>query len=190
MNSSETTPKSEAPKEWQRTSSWPKGLLRHKTGNYYLRTYAKGKATFTPLKTDKRVPKWTLTVNNYRRHPIRLAVSRSGGGFCLLPAVARTADARQGEGDPRPSRRAGGLARPGCARLRGRPVSRAQRGPRRSLQDGHDSAGGSVADGGRDVPARILSERRLYAAFLPRGPFPGRVTLHRTEHKRGRKQGS
>jgi hypothetical protein len=51
-------------------------------------------------------------------------------------------------------------------------ASRAQRGPRRSDQDGHDSAGGSGADGGRDVPARILSERRLYAAFLPRGPSP------------------
>lgn len=52
MNSSENNPKSEEPKEWQRTPSWPKGLLRHKTGNYYLRTYAKGKATFVPLKTD------------------------------------------------------------------------------------------------------------------------------------------
>lgn len=39
-------------KTWQRTDSWPKGLLRHKSSNYYLRTFANGKAAFTPLKTD------------------------------------------------------------------------------------------------------------------------------------------
>ena len=26
--------------------------MRHKTGNYYLRTFTKGKETFIPLKTD------------------------------------------------------------------------------------------------------------------------------------------
>jgi hypothetical protein len=104
-------------------------------------------------------------------------VSRSGGP-CGPPERdegARTADALPFAGaraapDPRAAR--GALARNGCARLRGRPVSRAQRGPRRSLQDGHDSQAGSAADGLRDVPARILSERRLYGTFLCRGPSP------------------
>ena len=41
-----------------------------------------------------------------------------------------------------------------------------------SDQDGHDSAGGSAAHGGRDAPARALQERRAFAAFLPRGPSP------------------
>jgi hypothetical protein len=115
-----------------------------------------------------------------------------GGGLLSVPAVARTADARRsGRARARPDPRAarGALARLGCARLRGRPVSRAQRGPRRSLQDGHDSQAGSGADGLRDVPARILSERRLYAAFLPRGPFPGGVSLHRTERSEGGSRG-
>ena len=40
---------------------------------------------------------------------------------------------RAGEGGPRPARRAGRARdRTGCGRLRGRPLSRAQRGPRRS----------------------------------------------------------
>ncbi len=38
---------------WQRTDSWPKGLLRHRrTGFYYLRTNLAGKRTFAALKTD------------------------------------------------------------------------------------------------------------------------------------------
>jgi integrase len=39
-------------KTWQRTNSWPKGLLRHKSGLFYLRTYAKGKTRFAPLETS------------------------------------------------------------------------------------------------------------------------------------------
>lgn len=39
-------------KTWQRTDSWPKGLLRHKTGMFYMRTFANGKTTFSSLKTD------------------------------------------------------------------------------------------------------------------------------------------
>ena len=89
-------------------------------------------------------------------------------GEPLTPDRARAAP------DPRAARVA--LARPGCAWLRGRPLSRAQRGPRSSLQPGHDSAGGSGADGGRDVPARVLQERRPYGPFLGRGP--GRAGLH------------
>ena len=92
-----------------------------------------------------------------------------------VPDDARTADARRsGRARARPDPRAarGALARLGCAWLRGRPVSRAQRGPRRPPQDGHDSTTGSAADGGRDVSARNLSERRPCGTFLCRGPSP------------------
>ncbi|MDF3059321.1 MAG: hypothetical protein K0R17_3536 [Rariglobus sp.] len=74
--------------------------------------------------------------------------------------------------DPTPSARPPVRSTRPLDRPSRRAVSRAQRGPRRSLQDGHDSRNGSAAHGPRDVPARILSERRLYAAFLPRGPSP------------------
>lgn len=39
-------------KTWQRTDSWPKELLRHKSGSFYLRAFSNGKASFTSLKTD------------------------------------------------------------------------------------------------------------------------------------------
>ncbi len=106
-----------------------------------------------------------------------------------LPAVARTADARRsGRARARPDPRAArvALARTGCARLRGRPVSRAQRGPRPSLQHGHDSQAGSAADGLRDVPARVLQERRPYGPFLGRGP--GRAGSHSSGLSAAREQ--
>ena len=55
-------------------------------------------------------------------------------------------------------------------------------GPGGAPQGGHDWRNGSAAHGPPDVPARVLQERRLYARFLARGPFPGGVTLQRTEH--------
>ncbi|MBC8008926.1 MAG: site-specific integrase [Burkholderiales bacterium] len=51
MKSSETTEGKNT--TWQRTQSWPKGLLRHRrTGFYYLRTNLAGKRTFESLKTS------------------------------------------------------------------------------------------------------------------------------------------
>lgn len=85
MNSQENTPKSEHSKEWQRTSSWPKGLLRHKTGNYYLRTYAKGKATFTPLKTDVlEVAKARAVAERRDVEAIRRASARAERGIATM----------------------------------------------------------------------------------------------------------
>jgi len=110
-------------------------------------------------------------------------VSRSGGprGPPERDEGARAAAALPFAGaraTPTHAPRGGGLSAPGCAWLRGRPGSRAQRGPRRSDQDGHDSGTGSGADGACDVPARILSERRPYGTFLCRGPSP--AGLHST----------
>jgi len=45
-----TTPAKE--KTWQRTSSWPKELLRHKGGVFYPRTFKGGKEAFTSMETD------------------------------------------------------------------------------------------------------------------------------------------
>lgn len=103
-----------------------------------------------------------------------LRPSRGDEGAEPLTPAARGGRGRPPTLAPRGAR----LRATGCARLRGRPVSRAQRGPRRSLQDGHDSRAGSAADGPRDVPARVLQERRFYAALLPRGPSP--AGLHST----------
>ena len=65
-------------------------------------------------------------------------------------------------------------------------------GPGGAPQGGHDWRNGSAAHGPPDVPARVLQERRLYAAFLPRGP--GRAGLHSsgrsTPRVRRSKQGS
>jgi len=54
----------------------------------------------------------------------------------------------------------------------------AQRGPRRSDQGGHDSQAGSAADGLRDVPARVLQERRVRARCFAHTPPP--AGLHST----------
>ena len=101
-----------------------------------------------------------LLIRTKVRHSARLT-PRQQTTPLLAPATAR-----------------GALARSGCGRLRVRPVSRTQRGPCGALQDRHDSRSGSRADGPRDVPARILSEHRPYAAFLPRGSSP--AGLHST----------
>jgi hypothetical protein len=105
---------------------------------------------------------------------------RACAGEPLTPDRARAAP------DPRAAR--GALARLGCARLRGRPVSRAQRGPRRSLQDGHDSRAGSAADGPRDVPARVAGAPPLRHILVP-WAVPGGVALQRTEQREGGSRG-
>lgn len=69
------------PKTWQRTDSWPKGLLRHKSGNYYLRTFADGKAAFKPLRTDVLEVAKARAVGERRDiEAVRRSTDRAGRG--------------------------------------------------------------------------------------------------------------
>ncbi len=73
------------PKTWERTDSWPKGLLRHKSGNYYLRTFAKGKTLFTPLKTDVlEVAKARAVEERKDVESIRRSASRAERGIATM----------------------------------------------------------------------------------------------------------
>lgn len=68
-----------------------------------------------------------------------------------------------------------------CAAVEAGPVAcRAQRGPRRSEQDGRDSDGGSAADDGCDATARV-GGAPLRAGHCTAQAVPGGVALQRTE---------
>ena len=111
------------------------------------------------------------------RRPDPLGASprfRAAGGHAALPSATQEREPRPAVEPPRradPPRSFWRRLRRGGSRW-------AQRGPRRSDQGGHDSRSGSAADGPRDVPARVLQERRVRARCFAHTPPP--AGLHST----------